>query len=480
MKMCITEIWKYGECGCQYMYPTPCYDRVVESPVKTHKATVKSGSISYSSASSILSFERSDAVTEDSVSICTSSGHLSHSRSENEEDDDYNRHLHFARTCSLHRTIHRTFLEPICDDCLLLELGLVPESDSDHRRSNGSEYDERTLDGAEWLLESSVEIVVEPSADNDNDFQEQSQAGILNPSSEDEWEYEMHRRGRDSRRAMEISRDSLSMTQTSSPTKSSRRQRIKQTAQSLRRVRKRRSLKHWSSSESSRSVTSSQSPLSWIEHLKADLGHRVLKRKSNFWHAPDSNQQTESSNDESAASATEDDHMLSLPSIPATASSDFSASFAGGEHSLLVPLDQFITSSEFDASLLVRDPSSDVSPESMPPHPTEPDRDRPATSSSSSLNSFHTATSSILPSSSLNASLAAESGLGLSLHPLSCPLSLKASQQYHITGDKGQEIDGEDSRVSDTMEETDPQGVDRVQCMDELAGKESEPETKVP
>ena len=168
--MCVSEVWTYHECGCQYLDPTPCYDRVVQSPNPSHKPYESWALISRPSSSSTSSVCGKDAVAEADEPISISPAQQNASRPEDATDAAYNHRLRLVRACSIRQTVQKTFLEPIYDDYVLLELGLVPETVSHPRRSGDTERDERNLDGAEWLLESSVEITIEPPADDDDVF----------------------------------------------------------------------------------------------------------------------------------------------------------------------------------------------------------------------------------------------------------------------------------------------------------------------
>lgn len=455
--MCITEIWTYHECGCQYLDPIPCYDRILQSPKISCKPFEKEASVSALSLSSTPSVLEKDAVAtvNEPVAIPPSQ------QDSSGPDDDtaaYNHRLHLARTCSIRQTVQKTFLEPICDDCVLLELGLISESTVHQHRSDNHDHDERELDGTEWLLESSVEITVEPPGDHGDVFPVSSKPGNVSSSSEDGTEDETPRRGRGSRRAMEIGRGSLAID-TGSPLK--RRtsfQRLKQTGQHLRRARKQHDLQSLSAAASRHLQSSATGPSSWVEHLRSDLGQRVRRRRPDLRPNSQATHQNESSNDASS-SASEDDRSLSLPSIPATASSAFSTTSTNGKESIVPPLGQLISSSEFDSSLLSG---------THPPEPRlgllHPDQGEPArtfTSSSRFLKPVHPASSTVSPSSSPVAEPGSiGSGIAISLHPLPCPLPARASS-VHETSENKTSKDEEDGDNENEKNNKDKRNVGR-------------------
>ena len=417
--MRITEIWTYPERGCQYLHPIACYDRVLQCPGKMQKPSEHCGYVSQQSSSSLSSlFGKKDAVAEAEDSIRTSSSQLDTSGSEEESDAAYNHRVRLVRTCSLRRTIQKTFLEPICDECLLLELGLAPEIGSSRRRHDSKEQKKGDLGGAEWLLESSVEITVEPPAEEDDILRVQSKPSILCSSSEDEGEDETPRRGRGRRRAMEISRASLAIDEGYPPRRRASFQRLKQTGQHLRKARKRHDLRPSSNTSSRFSKSSSATPSSWIEHLKSDLEERVRKKKSDAGQATESAHPADSSSD-APSCPTGDDRIFSLPSIPATASSTFSTASINPEDSIMLALDQIISSSDFDSSHLNSTQPSGSRPEAL--HSDRENSARKSNSSSRSAKSLNTPILTVSPSSSPVAG-SAENVDGISLHPLSWPL----------------------------------------------------------
>lgn len=214
-------------------------------------------------------------------------------------------------------------------------------------------------------------------------------------------------------------------------------QRLKLTGQHLRRARKRHDLKNPSVSRDSFSTSSSARSSSWIGHLKSDLGQRGRRKRPEIGSGAPSNHHTESFYNASS-STTEDDYILSLPSIPATASSTFSTTSNNLQEPIVLTLDQIISSSEFDSSYLSNARPSATNPaETLRPDRGEPAR--PSTASSRSAKSFHTATSRVSPSSSPLVGLEGSgTDIGISLHPLSCPLHMSTCSEDEIGEDETQ------------------------------------------
>jgi hypothetical protein len=108
------------------------------------------------------------------------------------------------RQCSIRHSIHKNFLEPVCDDCLIEELGLQPELGP---ISGGSDFME-VLNGEEWILESTVEISIEEEEEEDDRVTRNghSEDEDVAAEADDEGEF----RGRSGRRrGIDISRDTL-------------------------------------------------------------------------------------------------------------------------------------------------------------------------------------------------------------------------------------------------------------------------------
>jgi len=135
--MCITEIWTYRECGCHYHRLVPCHPSF--NPSSTTPRRRCDRDLSNTSSSS----DRSPTSTNGSPFT----------------NDDLFPALN--RQCSTRHFVHKNFLEPICDDCLVEELGLQPELGP----ILGGRDLKEGLNGEEWILESTVEINIEEDDD---------------------------------------------------------------------------------------------------------------------------------------------------------------------------------------------------------------------------------------------------------------------------------------------------------------------------
>src|SRR2546423_1511087 len=102
--MCTTQVWTYRECECHYHYVVPCHPcfTAASSTPRRRRTNVYLPSVSSSSDHSTTSTNSSTSVNGDPLA-------------------------RFCRQCSIRHVVHKNFLEPICDDCLLEELGLQPE-----------------------------------------------------------------------------------------------------------------------------------------------------------------------------------------------------------------------------------------------------------------------------------------------------------------------------------------------------------------
>lgn len=226
---------------------------------------------------------------------------------EDEAEADYLERLNLVRTCSERQVIYKSFSEPICDDCLLDELGIVLKNTGPRawsasprgRPSESSEGERKLKTDAGWLLESSVEVSIgspqfqfpppppEPEEDDYMVLRRQASESAFQRSqfSEDEDDETTPARGRGRRRTMSLSRVSLAGSAKS----------VMKRSKSLRRLRERfkPAPKHRSPSLSdslpSPSLAAASSNLSvnsqsslpseassprdsgWLEHLKSDL-----------------------------------------------------------------------------------------------------------------------------------------------------------------------------------------------------------------
>ncbi|KPI45922.1 uncharacterized protein AB675_710 [Cyphellophora attinorum] len=99
--MCTHEIWTYGECGCRVDHHIPCtearYRDAVLSQCKQHlpsRVSSENGAPENDLVSPLARLaQRTAAASEQSF-----------------------------RSCSINRTVNKSFLEPICEECLLEEL----------------------------------------------------------------------------------------------------------------------------------------------------------------------------------------------------------------------------------------------------------------------------------------------------------------------------------------------------------------------
>jgi hypothetical protein len=177
--MCITQIWTYRECGCHYYHPVPCHPSF--TPSSTIPRRIRVGpylsTASSSSEQSPTSTDGSAVSSNDIMPI-------------------------LIRQCSIRHIVHKNFLEPICDGCLLEELGLQPELGP----ILGGRDLQEGFHGEEWLLESHVEIKIEEPDDSKDDCTSQEQDDEEAADADDEGEF-CGRTGR--RRGMDISRDAL-------------------------------------------------------------------------------------------------------------------------------------------------------------------------------------------------------------------------------------------------------------------------------
>lgn len=138
--MCIVQIWTYRECGCHHHHQIPC-DSSFESPLSSRQGHHAALQLSNRSSAS------DPSPTSASGSMCSNIEPLPS----------------FSRQCSIQHFVHKSFLEPICDDCLLEELGLQPELGP----ILGGRDRKEGLHGEEWLLESTVEIKIDESHEGD-------------------------------------------------------------------------------------------------------------------------------------------------------------------------------------------------------------------------------------------------------------------------------------------------------------------------
>ena len=197
--MCLIEVWTFSECRCRFDRHIPCHPSFSRpsSPARAQHGQIK------------------PLPTTPPPSRSANDG--DYAWSSYAECDGYGG----VRQCSVRHIEHRTFREPICDDCLLEELGLnksaVPIVES---IENG-------LDGEEWLLESNVEIQIDQASATDHetlvspldlvDDMPTPRVGtgfesLGDGDADDEGELDDDFRGRINRRsAIDINRDHLSL-----------------------------------------------------------------------------------------------------------------------------------------------------------------------------------------------------------------------------------------------------------------------------
>jgi hypothetical protein len=177
--MCITQIWTYRECGCHYHHLMPCHPSF-----NTSSTTPRRQRVDHHPSNTSPSPGRSPTSTNSSL---FSNGGL---------------FLDLNPQCSIRHFMHKNFLEPVCDDCLIEELGLQPELGSIF---DGSDFMEG-LNGEEWILESTVEISIEGEEDDRVTRSGHSEDEDVAAEADDEGEF----RGRSGRRrGIDIRRDTL-------------------------------------------------------------------------------------------------------------------------------------------------------------------------------------------------------------------------------------------------------------------------------
>ena len=141
--MCVHERWAYSECGCQIDHSVPCPAFLTSTSARATsplRRMPKQSTLRYQYDSSPGKLPPSPSTTD----------------SESEAQlEDYYRKAPSTRTCSTTHTVDKTFLETICDDCLLEELGIERPSSNSLPPLDGQQ--------AETLVwNSDVKIEVEP------------------------------------------------------------------------------------------------------------------------------------------------------------------------------------------------------------------------------------------------------------------------------------------------------------------------------
>ena len=177
-KMCVHELWTYSECGCQVDHLIPCLNALTgdepprqPSPLRRCRRKTSLRGIRTPSPLRITKKHGANA----------SPVHLPPSPSPT--DSEFSTHIEdyyrmpdkfHPRECSVNHTVTKTFLEPICDDCLLQELGVegrqsgrptcVSTTTSDGLIWGSDvkiEVSEQATSPQTHILESNVEVLIE-------------------------------------------------------------------------------------------------------------------------------------------------------------------------------------------------------------------------------------------------------------------------------------------------------------------------------
>ncbi|KIV78226.1 hypothetical protein PV11_09964 [Exophiala sideris] len=136
--MCVTEIWTYSECGCRYNHSVLCrLNRGISSPVFAP-------SILYSTDESL----QESGVGPDATSRQT------RKRAKPAE----------PKKCPHHSFVQKTFLNPICDDCLLAEINSTGEDVGPPPMAPASNAENG--EGLVWDSEVKVEIESQTSIES--------------------------------------------------------------------------------------------------------------------------------------------------------------------------------------------------------------------------------------------------------------------------------------------------------------------------
>ena len=253
--MCTTEIWTYPECGCHYHHPIPCHPVFASSPPKSPSRSILAAipdtpPDSPASPITIAASQLSLEVLRHYPSL---------------------RLYQADRQCSVQHTVHRQFLEPICDDCLLEELGLQPELGP---ILNGVDCQGR-LRGESWLLESNVEIKIEEEDEGIEDI------------DGDEADDESEPRGRTRRRGMDISRESFRISSRLPPAeqdclRSFRNELRGEEPEALRQVK-------MAAKASQEAMGWDRPRSSWSDHVRDGLAVITRRKGKEQLRAPDNN-----------------------------------------------------------------------------------------------------------------------------------------------------------------------------------------------
>ena len=183
--MCTSEMWTYQECGCQYLYEIPC-SRSCGSLNHVSHAQLSPELNEDSTSSTISSSLRLTSACEECLQESETFSEVQGSQKDSITTDVNAGKANEQRAAtgglgSQRQTINRNFVEPICDECLLKEVGIKAGLDAVAGSMPGMEKPpgEKSEFLANWLLESHVEVTVE---DPSLDFQD----GIQSKQSEDD------------------------------------------------------------------------------------------------------------------------------------------------------------------------------------------------------------------------------------------------------------------------------------------------------
>ena len=144
--MCVYERWTYSECGCQIDHSVPWPASLSSTPARAPsplRRMPKQSTLQYQHDSSPGKLPPSPSTID--------------SESEAQLEDWY-RKATSVRKCSTNHTVDKTFLEPICDDCLLEELGIASPSNNSLPPLDGQHAETLV-----WNSDVKIEVVSEQS-----------------------------------------------------------------------------------------------------------------------------------------------------------------------------------------------------------------------------------------------------------------------------------------------------------------------------
>ena len=129
--MCVTEIWTYQDCGCQYQLYCPC-PILPSTDSNLHELEAGPNSASHrpeNQQPSEWPKTRSPSASKDSSPSKRSRCSLQYgdwlSKKEGQHDQSagsiLEQRMPSSRPCSMHVTVGKQFLEPICDNCVVAE-----------------------------------------------------------------------------------------------------------------------------------------------------------------------------------------------------------------------------------------------------------------------------------------------------------------------------------------------------------------------